>query len=99
MAFCCTIEPISRPVPSDTSTLDLMTLAGRVSASRTLPAMSTTWSLSEELVVGRQQPDRLLRLALTDLAHCADLCAVLVVDRILVVDLDQLGLLVDDEHW
>ena len=37
---------------------------------------------------------RLLRLALPDLAHRADLVAVLVGDGVLVVDLDDLGLLV-----
>ena len=43
--FCCTTWPSSRPVPSLMITLDLNTLAGRVMANRTLPAMSTTWSL------------------------------------------------------
>jgi hypothetical protein len=43
--FCCTTWPTSRPSASLTRTRDLKTLAGRVTASSTVPAMSTTWSL------------------------------------------------------
>jgi hypothetical protein len=45
MAFCCTIMPISWPTPFCTMTFDFMIFAGRVSASTTLPPMSTICSL------------------------------------------------------
>ena len=37
MAFCCTIWPISAPMPFCTMTRDFSTLAGRVRAMSTLP--------------------------------------------------------------
>ena len=53
--------------------------------------------VGHELVVGREHAQRLLGHALADLADRADLAAVLVVDGVLVVDLDELGLLVHDQ--
>ena len=51
-----------------------------------------------ELVDTAQEPNRLLERTLPDLADRPDLGAVLVVDRVLVVEFDQLGLLVDHQH-
>src|SRR5262245_29349500 len=53
--------------------------------------------VGEELVIGAEDAHRLLGHALADLAHRADLAAVLVVDGVLVVDLDELDLLVDHQ--
>ena len=53
--------------------------------------------VGHELVVGREHADGLLGHALADLAHGAELAAVLVEDGVLVVDLDELGLLVHDQ--
>jgi hypothetical protein len=54
--------------------------------------------VGEELVDVGHQPEQLLGRALADLADGPDLGAVLVVDGVLVVELDELGLLVDDQH-
>ncbi len=97
--FCCTIVPISLPRPSLTMTFDLMIFAGRVSCSSTPSTLSATSSLvvrNWSTAVSAAQ--HFAHLRLTDLAHGADLCAVLVEDRVLVVDLDDLRLLVHDEN-
>ncbi|SNQ46052.1 hypothetical protein FRACA_1230008 [Frankia canadensis] len=54
--------------------------------------------VGEELVPGAQHAHGLLQRALADLDDRADLVAVLVEDGVLVRHLDDLGLLVDDEH-
>jgi len=53
--------------------------------------------VGEELVQARNNPHDLLKGALADLAHRADLGAGAVKDRILVVDFDELGLLVNNK--
>ena len=52
----------------------------------------------EVLVERRHEAQQLLRCALSHLAHGADSMAVLVEHRVLVAELDQLGLLVDHEN-
>ena len=54
--------------------------------------------VGEELVDAAEHAQRLLGRRLAHLADRADLRAVLVVDRVLVVDLDDLGLLVHHQH-
>src|SRR5581483_9630924 len=85
------------PVGHDDLGLDELGRAGQRQQHRALH-VDDLQLVRHELVVGRQQAHGLLRGALPHLAHGADLARVLVEDGVLVVDLDELGLLVHDEH-
>ena len=91
--------PISWPLPPSTMIRDFMNFARPGQRQHDAAVGVDDLELvGEELVDVGDEPHHLLRGALADLADRADLPAVLVVDRELLVDLDQLGLLVHHEH-